>query len=360
MRSPPPDWRLSCASASTLCPPTLIAAKLAAVVAAWVLSSLPVFSALVLWSALGGHLYAPETLNLLFGHLLYGMLVGTIALFAAAISDNAATAAIITLAFTIASWVLDFTAAGHPGILEWLSRLSLTQMLRTFEQGLLLARVVLAVAIGVCAFTALAAIWLPPGVPLRRKLARSAVCIAAAAAALALATQVKASIDVAEDRRNSFPPADQRALARLGAPLVITARFAPEDPRYSDLQRNVIAKLERTMPDVTVRLAGGRQSLVGIESDESYGEVEYAYGARRATSRSTSPREILPLLYGLADTPVPLPDPAEDYPGYPLVASGQAAFAWFYGVGPVLIVGAWWWSRRPPATPAVNSRRRQS
>src|SRR5437016_4190876 len=83
---------------------------------------------LVLWSALGGHLCAPETLNLLFGHLLYGMLVGTIALFAAAISDNAATAAIITLAFTIASWVLDFTAAGHPGILEWLSRLSLTQM----------------------------------------------------------------------------------------------------------------------------------------------------------------------------------------------------------------------------------------
>src|SRR5207237_4624421 len=115
---------------------TLIAAKLAAVLVAWVFSSIPAFSALVIWRLFGGHLYAPETLNLLFGHLLYGMLVGAIALFAAAISDNAATAAIITLAFTIASWVLDFTAAGHPGILEWLSRLSLTQMLRTFEQGL--------------------------------------------------------------------------------------------------------------------------------------------------------------------------------------------------------------------------------
>jgi ABC-2 type transport system permease protein len=337
-------------------PPTLIAAKLAAVVAAWVLSSLPVVSALVVWSALGGHLYAPETLNLLFGHLLYGMLVGAIALFAAAISDNAATAAIITLAFTIASWVLDFTAAGHPGVLEWLSRLSLTQMLRAFEQGLLSARVILAVAVGICAFTALAAIWLPPGVPLRRKLVGSAVCIGVAAAALALATQIKASLDVAEDRRNSFPPADQPALARLRAPLVIMARFGPEDPRYADLQRNVIAKLERTMPDVTVRLASGRQSLIGIESDESYGDVEYAYGDRRATSRSTSPREILPLLYGLADTPVPVPDPADDYPGYPLVARGQAAFAWFYGVGPLLIVAAWWWSRRPPTIPSVNSK----
>jgi ABC-2 type transport system permease protein len=202
--------------------PTLIVAKLAAVVAAWVVSSIPVLSALVFWSALGGHLYGPETLNLLFGHLLYGVLVAAIALFAAAISDNTATAAIITLAFTIASWVLDFTAAGHAGILEWLSRLSLTQMLRTFEQGLLQARVVLAVAVGVCAFTALGAIWLPPGVPLRRKLISSAMCILAAAAALGLATQVKASIDVSEDRRNSFSPADQRALARLGAPLVIT------------------------------------------------------------------------------------------------------------------------------------------
>jgi ABC-2 type transport system permease protein len=340
--------------------PTLIVAKLAAVVAAWVVSSIPVLSALVFWSALGGHLYGPETLNLLFGHLLYGVLVAAIALFAAAISDNAATAAIITLAFTIASWVLDFTAAGHAGILEWLSRLSLTQMLRTFEQGLLQARVVLAVAVGVCAFTALGAIWLPPGVPLRRKLISSAMCILAAAAALGLATQVKASIDVSEDRRNSFSPADQRALARLGAPLVITARFAPEDPRYSDLQRNLIAKLERTMPDVTVRLVAGRQTLIGAEADESYGEVEYAYGARRATSRSTSPREILPLLYGLADTPVPPPDPASDYPGYPLVANGQAAFAWFYGVGPVLIVAAWWWGRRPPAIPIGNASGRQS
>src|SRR5258708_3699700 len=96
--------------------PILIAAKLAAVLAAWVLSSVPAFSALVIWGMLGGHLSAPETLNLLFGHLLYGLLVGAIALFAASVSESAATAAIVTLAFTIGSWVLDFTAAGRRGI----------------------------------------------------------------------------------------------------------------------------------------------------------------------------------------------------------------------------------------------------
>src|SRR5205085_9196590 len=75
---------------------TLIAAKLAAVLAAGMFSSIPAFSALVIWRLFGGHLSAPETLNLLFGHLLYGLLVGAIALFAASVSESAATAAIVT------------------------------------------------------------------------------------------------------------------------------------------------------------------------------------------------------------------------------------------------------------------------
>src|SRR5258707_13095447 len=100
---------------------TLIAAKLAAGLAAWVLSTVPAFSALAIWRMLDGHLSPPETLNLLFWHLLYGLLAGAIALFAASVSESAATAAIVTLAFTIGSWVLDFTVAGHPGLLEWVA-----------------------------------------------------------------------------------------------------------------------------------------------------------------------------------------------------------------------------------------------
>src|SRR3984893_9139056 len=149
---------------------TLIAAKLVAVLAAWVLSSVPAFSALAIWRLLGGHLSAPETLNLLLGHLLYGLLVGAIAPFAASIPKSAATAAIVTLAFTIGSWVLDFTVAGHPGLLEWIARLSLTQVLPTFEQGRLSVRLIVGIGTAVCGFAALATVWLPPGVPVRTKL----------------------------------------------------------------------------------------------------------------------------------------------------------------------------------------------
>ena len=117
--------------------PTLAAAKLVAISVAWLIAVVPVVTTLLLWALFGGHLSLPETSNLLFGHLLYGLLIGAIALFAAAISDNSATAAIVTLAFTIGSWVLDFALAGQSGVLGWISKLSLTQALRTFEQGLL-------------------------------------------------------------------------------------------------------------------------------------------------------------------------------------------------------------------------------
>jgi ABC-2 family transporter len=325
---------------------TLIATKLAAVLVAWVLSSIPAFSALAVWRMLGGHLSPPETLNLLFGHLLYGLLVGAIALFAASVSESAATAAIVTLAFTIGSWVLDFTLAGRPGVLEWIARLSLTQVLRTFEQGLLSVGLVVGIVAAICGFVALATIWLPPGVCFRNKLYCSIASVLTVTIVLGLATRIRLSIDVTEDRRNSFPIADQTVLAKMAEPLVVTVHLTPEDPRYADLQRNVLAKLERVMPTISIRLADGRQSLRTNAVNDNYGEVEYAYGGRSDVSRSSSPREILPLLYGLAGISPPGPSLGVGYPGYPLVASGQVALLWFLCGLPLVIALAWFQSRR--------------
>src|SRR3989442_11101588 len=214
--------------------PTLIAAKMTAVFGAWLAAVIPAASALAIWLVLGGHLYLPETLDLLLGHLLYGLLVGAIALFSASIFESSATAAIVTLAFTIGSWVLDFALAGQPGVLEWVSRLSLTQTLRAFEQGLLSVGLLAGIVAAIGGFAALAAVWLHPGVPLKAKLVRSLAGVAVVAAVLAVATQVGLSIDLTEDRRNSFPAADQRALADLHEPLIITVHLALEDPRYLD------------------------------------------------------------------------------------------------------------------------------
>jgi hypothetical protein len=328
---------------------TLVGVKLAAVFCAWLLCAIPVLSSVLAWWIAGGHLSPAETLTLFLGHLLYGLLIGAVALFAASITESSATAAIVTLAFTVGSWVLDFTIAGRPGWLEWFAHLSLTQVIRAFEQGLLSMGLVAGVAVAICGFAALAAIWLPPGVATRRKLMRSALCVSAAAAALLLVSQLKTSIDVTEDRRNSFAVADANQLARLAEPLTITVHLAAEDPRYIDLQRNVLAKLERLMPHVSIRLATARQSFASSTGDESYGEVEYRYGTHQDTSRSTSPREILPLIYGLAGVRPPAPVPSAEFPGYPLVTNGEFALLWFLAVLPLLIVFAWWRSRHLPS-----------
>jgi ABC-type transport system involved in multi-copper enzyme maturation permease subunit len=330
---------------------TLIAAKMAAVAIALLIALIPALSALALWEMLGGHLAAPETINLIGGHLLYGLLVGAIALFSATISESAATAAIIALAFTVSSWVLDFALAGQPGTLGMIARLSLTQTLRTFEQGLLSVGLLVGIAVAILSFCTLAAIWLHPGMPARSKLKRSFACAVAFAALLAVATQLRASADLAEDRRNSFPLADQRELATFNEPLVITVHLAPEDPRYADLRRNVLAKLERVMPRVTIRLASSGQTIVGSSTEESYGEVEYLYGGRSAKSRSTSHREVLPILYELAGRPIPAPVVGAEYPGYPLAAEAQVALPWFFAALPLSILLARWRVSRPPRIP---------
>jgi ABC-2 type transport system permease protein len=327
---------------------TLVSIKLAAVLVAWILASLPALSTLVCWRILGGHLAPAETLNLLFGHLVYGLLIGALALFSASISDSAATAAIIALAVTIGSWVLDFTVAGNPGLLSWIAKLSLTQTLRPFEQGLLSSGLVLGASSAIVGLVALSAVWLPPGVSARSKLRRSLPWILITAAVLGAATELRLSIDVTEDRRNSFSAADQKLLATLQLPLLVSVHLAPEDPRYADLQRNVLAKLDRAMPNVSISLAGGRQGF-STEGDGSYGEIEYVYGSRSDVSRSTSPREILPLIYSLGGVSPPAPIPGGEYPGYPLVAGADTALFWFFGGLPLLVVLCWWWIRRPPA-----------
>jgi len=329
-------------------PSTLIRAKLMAIIAGLALASIPLLSTLVIWALLGGHLAASETINLLFGHALYGLLVGAIALFAATISDSSATAAIVILAITIGSWVLDFTLAGRPGLTAWVAQMSLTQILHPFEQWLLSAGLVLGVLAVIGGFAVLSTIWLPPGKPPRIKLARSVPCVFATIVALGLAAQVRASVDVTEDRRNSFSQADQKLLATLRLPLVVTVALAPEDPRYTDLRRNVLGKLERAMPNVSIVLANVGRNQTG-KSDEAYGQIEYVYGGRSDVSRSTSPREILPLLYALAGIERPTPNQGLEYPGYPLVAKADATLLWFFCGLPLLIALAWWRSRQPPA-----------
>lgn len=333
-------------------PAALVLVKLAAVALAWFLMLIAPLSALVLWSAAGGHLAAPETVNLLLGHALYAFVVAGLAFFAAAVTESTATAAIVTLAVTLGFWVLDFAAGNGPEWLRALGEVSPTQALRQFERGLVSAPHVVGLAALGSALVALAIVALPPGRRARDKLARGLAVIAVLAIALAAAPHVAFFADVSEDRRNSFSAADEAALARMHRELVVTLHLSPEDSRAQELVANVLGKLRRAVPDLTVRWAPvKRAGLFGAALGDDYGLVTYDYAGRRAESRSNSAREILPLLHELAGVRVSPPETAP-YPGYPLVAGTRAAAAWFYAVLPAAVLVAAWLMHRSRRLPA--------
>src|SRR3954468_4981358 len=144
-----------------------VGAKVLALIGAWIVSLLPFFLALTLWSGYGGHLHAPEVLNLLAGYTLRFLLTAAIAMAAASLMSGAANAAIIVLAFTIGTWALDFIAAGRGGILQTLASFTPAATLRGFERGLLRIDVVVVMLIVSLLGFAIAATWLHLGRSIR-------------------------------------------------------------------------------------------------------------------------------------------------------------------------------------------------
>ena len=322
----------------------LVGVKFAILITAWFIALIPILSALIYWRLLGGHLETNETVTLILGHLLYALLIGAISFLAAALTDGGATAAILALTVTLGSWVLDFAALDRGGVSSLLASLSLTSLLRPFEQGLLSIPAVLTMLVATVGFLALTAIWLPPGTQLGRKLLGSALVITVAGILIGGVAQTNIVLDITPDRRNSFPPGDEQLLGRLGERLFVTVHMASSDPRVADLDRKVLARLKRAMPRVTVQIAdSGQASPLGTAGETDYGDIVITYHGKSATTRSTGAGEILPLLYELAGVRSPAPSTTgPDEPGHPLVAEASNSAIWFFGIEPFAFAAAWW------------------
>jgi len=326
----------------------LVALKAIAMVVAVLALFLPSLSFIPIWVHLGGHVYLPETLNLLAGHALYAFDVAGIAFLAAAFSESLSTSAILALAFTLAFWVIDFAATTSGGFLHNLSFYSLTAALRQFEQGLFSLPAGLGMMLGAVSLFALTATWLPTGTAIKEKLLFSLLIVVLFSVFAVAANRAGVYIDVTENRRNSFNPADEAALRRLRSPLLLRIYLSPEDSRLKEMEANVLGKLRRTVPRLEISYEDtSRRGLFSSVPDDRYGLIIFEYEGKRAESRSNSPREILPILYELSETKV-RPEKEPDYRGYPLVGDATGYGVWFYGILPAFILFSWWRVRRVP------------
>lgn len=314
----------------------MLTAKAIALTGAWCVAGIPGLIAIGLWKIYGGTLYAPETLNLLLGHLLRALVSAGVAVAAAAIATSAASAAIATLGFTVGTWALEFLAEGRGGWLATMAAWTPTAALRVFEQGeLRVSTTLVMLTVGIAGF-GLAAIWLAKTRGAWPRAIQTAGLMVGLAAILAGTSAVHASWDVSENRRHSFSEAEEAALRAITGPVRVTVNLAPEDPRLADLNRNVLSKLARVLPQLDVEYAAHGRS--GLFEGERYGEIWWETGGRKAMSRSTTEAIVLDTLLHLAQVPIATLGEPAPYGGHALQAAPRFAFLIYYLLWPLVVV----------------------
>src|SRR4029079_3367790 len=157
-----------------------IATKGLILLAGWLIASVPVIAAIILWGSYGGIIYVPELATVGIGHVINAGVTTWIAAATASITEHPATAAIVTLTATVGTWILNFIAAVQGGIWERLASYTPTTMVSDFQHGLIRLDAVIAALTLIALGLALASLWIRLGVSVHRRVAES-IAVAACA-----------------------------------------------------------------------------------------------------------------------------------------------------------------------------------
>jgi hypothetical protein len=306
----------------------------------WLVASLASLAALLLWRSYGGPVHWPEIAAIMLGHLLNAGLTIALAAAAASLADHPATAAILTLAFTVGTWVISFVAAVQGGVWERIAGYTPPVMVEGFQHGLVRLDVVLiALTLGVAGL-GLAAVWMRIGVSGSQRVVESFAIVGIAGIVAFASSFATISWDASENRYNSFSVADEETLERIRKPLVVEVHLAPEDPRRYDLERNSIRKLRRVLPDFTVHYVSSTSTGLFEQTADHYGEIWYDLGGQKAVSRDTTAEGVLENIFALAALTPPPEKAGAIFRGHPLASRPWGAASFFYVLWPALVLGA--------------------
>lgn len=326
---------------------TRMTAKGLVLLVAWLIASLAPLAAVGLWMSYGGAVNLRELLTVFGGHLLNAGLTIALAAATPAMAEHPSTAAILTLAVTVGTWILDFIAAVHGGLWERIAGYTPTAMVAEFQHGLIRLDVVLIAVTFVASGLLLAAIWMRIGTPAGHRV-RESVALAGIAATVVVGSSmlVHANWDVSENRANSFSRSEESALRRLQAPLRMEVHLAPQDPRRADLDQRTIAKLRRVLRRFEVRYVSATSIGLFEQTNEDYGEIRYELDGRHAVNRLTTAEGVLETIFTLAGIEPEPESEADVYRGHPLAVPPRGAPMFFYGIWPALVAVAAFIARR--------------
>ena len=314
-----------------------VSAKALVLFAGWIVASIAPLLAMLLWKIYCGTLYVPELATVALGHLLNAGLTIALAAAAATLTEHPSTAAIVTLAVTVGTWILNFVAAINGGFWQKAAGYTPTAMVAEFQHGLIRLDVVLIALVLIVSGLALATIWMRLGVAAARRVRESLGLAAIAAVVVGALTLTTISWDLSEGRENSFAEADEAALESIGDPLRIEVHLAPEDPRRFDLEHRALSKLRRVLPRMQVQFISATSTGLFEQTAPHYGEIWYDLGGRRTMSRVTTAEGVLEAIYDLAGVATPVENDEDEFRGHPLAATPQWAAAVFYLAWPALV-----------------------
>jgi hypothetical protein len=317
-----------------------VAIKAAAVVGGWAIAFGAGLIAVVLWARYGGVIALPELGVVLFGHVMNSVLTIAVALAIAAMTDHPSTAAIVALAITIGTWMIDFAAAVYGGTWERLAGYTPAAFVGMFHHGLVRFNVLLIALLVIAAAVAISAIWIRAGVPVKRRAIETGALALAAGVAAWIVSFVPGSWDASETRINSFRERDEEALARIEQPIQIEVRLAPQDPRRAAFERGPLAKLRRIHSTVQVSFVARTATGLYEQADPGYGEIRCRVGPRAGMTRAVTDEALVETLLQTAGVS-PRDEIDLPYRGRPLSVQPAGAAGIFFFMWPVVTAGLW-------------------
>ncbi len=324
----------------------IVANKVFVLCIAWLIALIPGFAAVAFWKSYGGHVYGPELASLVLGHLVRAAITIALAAAAAAVTRQAASAAIITLGVTIGSWALDFAAATRGGLWAKFAAFTPAGALRACEQGLVSVTTIGVIGAACAAGLVIATAWLRPGATIRVRIFYLMRALLVAAGFALLAVVIHSSWDATEDRRHSFAESDEATLRALPGALSIEVHLGADDPRLTDFRNEVLDRLERTLPHMAVSFAGpGGTGLLG-SADPHYGEIWYGMNGKRVMLKSAIEPVVLQTIYDLAGVKATPAAESESYPGYPLKSDATLVWLVFFVTWPVIVLTLFYFAKK--------------